>query len=188
MDIILFKNLFLLEDNFFSILCWLLPCNKMNKSQIQICPLPPETPPDFPPHPTPLGCHRALGWAPCVGTAAFHQLSILHMVMYIYPCYFFQFVHPLLPILYPKSVLYVCITIPALQIGSSTSLELTQMHSFCGWVIFRCIYLPQLLYPFICWWTSRLFPCPSYCKLCCDERWATYVFFQLWFSQDVFAH
>ena len=94
MDIILFKNLFLLADNFFSILCWLLPYNKMNKSQIQICSLPPEPPPDFPPHPTPLGCHRALGWAPCVGTAAFHQLSILHMVMYIYPCYFFQFVQP----------------------------------------------------------------------------------------------
>ena len=30
--------------------------------------------------------------------------------------------------------------------------------------IFHCIYVPQLLYPFICRWTSWLLPCPSYCK------------------------
>ena len=35
---------------------------------------------------------------------------------------------------------------------------------FYGWVIFHCICAPQLLYPLICWWTSRLFPCPSYGK------------------------
>ena len=27
---------------------------------------------------------------------------------------------------------------------------------FYGWVIFCCIYLPHLLYPFICWWILRL--------------------------------
>ena len=32
---------------------------------------------------------------------------------------------------------------------------------FNGWVIFHCVYVPQLSYPFICWWTSRLFPCPT---------------------------
>ena len=25
-------------------------------------------------------------------------------------------------------------------------------------------YVPQLSYPFICWWTSRLLPCPGYVK------------------------
>ena len=30
--------------------------------------------------------------------------------------------------------------------------------------IFYCVYVPQLLYPFICQWTSRLLPCSSYCK------------------------
>ena len=30
--------------------------------------------------------------------------------------------------------------------------------------IFHCAYVPQLLYPFICWWTSRLLPYSSYCK------------------------
>ena len=33
---------------------------------------------------------------------------------------------------------------------------------FNGWVILHCVYVPQLSYPFICWWTSRLLPCPGY--------------------------
>ena len=27
------------------------------------------------------------------------------------------------------------------------------MHSFNSWVIFHCVYVPQMSYPFICWWT-----------------------------------
>ena len=38
----------------------------MNQSQVFICPLPFEPLSHPPPHPVPLGCHRALGWAPCV--------------------------------------------------------------------------------------------------------------------------
>ena len=38
-------------------------------------------------------------------------------------------------------------------------------------------YVPQLSYPFICWWTSRLFPCPGYYKQCFDEHWGTRVSF-----------
>ena len=30
-----------------------------------------------------------------------------------------------------------------------------------GWVILHCVYVPQLSYPFICWWTSRFLPCPG---------------------------
>ena len=29
---------------------------------------------------------------------------------------------------------------------------------------FHCVYVLQLLYPFVCHWTSRLLPSPSYCK------------------------
>ena len=29
------------------------------------------------------------------------------------------------------------------------------------------MYVPQLSYPFVCQWTSRLLPCPGYCKQCC---------------------
>ena len=43
-------------------------------------------------------------------------------------------------------------------------------------MVFHCIYVPQLLYPFICWWTSRLFPCSTYCKECCNEHCGTCVF------------
>ena len=40
---------------------------------------------------------------------------------------------------------------------------------FNGWVIFHGVYVPQLPDPFVCWWASRLLPCPGYYKQCCDE-------------------
>ena len=36
------------------------------------------------------------------------------------------------------------------------------MHFFNTWVTFHRVYVTQLFYPFICWWTSSLLPCPSY--------------------------
>ena len=48
---------------------------------------------------------------------------------------------------------------------------------FYSWVIFHCVYVPQLLYTFICHQTSRLLPCPSYCKQCCNEHWGICVSF-----------
>ena len=48
---------------------------------------------------------------------------------------------------------------------------------FHSWVIFHCVYVPQLSYPFIWWWTSRLLPCPGYYKQCCGEHWGTRVSF-----------
>ena len=48
---------------------------------------------------------------------------------------------------------------------------------FNGWVILHCVYVPQLSYPFICWWTSRLLLCPGYYKQCYDEHWGTRVSF-----------
>ena len=46
---------------------------------------------------------------------------------------------------------------------------------FNVWVIFHCVYVRQISYPFVCWWTSRLLPCPGYYKQCCDEHWGTRV-------------
>ena len=43
--------------------------------------------------------------------------------------------------------------------------------------IFHCVYVPQLSYPFVCWWTSRLLPCPGYYKQCCNKHWGTCVSF-----------
>ena len=49
------------------------------------------------------------------------------------------------------------------SLDPSTSLQMTQFHSFL-WLIFHCIYVPHLLYPFLCRWTFRLLPWPGYCK------------------------
>ena len=51
-----------------------------------------------------------------------------------------------------------------LCIISSSFIHLIRTDSnvffFNGWVIFHCLHVPQLSYPFVCWWTSRLLPCP----------------------------
>ena len=49
---------------------------------------------------------------------------------------------------------------------------------FNGWVIFDGVYVPQLPYPFICWWASRFLPCPGYDKQCCNEHWGARVSFR----------
>ena len=56
---------------------------------------------------------------------------------------------------------------------------------FNGSVIFRCIYVPHLLYPFLYQWISRLLSCLGYCKQCCNEHWGAcilldYVFLQVY--------
>ena len=47
---------------------------------------------------------------------------------------------------------------------------------FFLWLIFHCVFIPELLYPFICGQTSRLLPCPSYCKQCCNKHWSACIF------------
>ena len=51
------------------------------------------------------------------------------------------------------------------------------MHYFNSWVIFHCVYIPQLSYLFVCWGTSSLLPHPGYYKQCCNEHWGTCVSF-----------
>ena len=51
------------------------------------------------------------------------------------------------------------------------------MYSSNVWVILHCVYVSQLSYTFVCWWTSRLLPCPGYYKQCNDEHWGTCVSF-----------
>ena len=53
---------------------------------------------------------------------------------------------------------------------------------FNGWVIFHGVYVPQLPYPFICWWASRLLPCPGYHKQRFDEHWGLHVSLSLMVS------
>ena len=76
--------------------------------------------------------------------------------------------------------------------GSSFIHPLELIH---GWIILHCVYVPQLSYPFICWWASRLLPCPGYYKQCCDEHWGSRVSFRSGFlgvvgtlAPGLFAH
>ena len=38
---------------------------------------------------------------------------------------------------------------------------------FYSWIIFHCMHIPSFVHPFICCWTSVLFPCFGYCEYCC---------------------
>ena len=81
------------------------------------------------------------------------------------------------------SILYWCFSfwLTSLCILGSSFIHLIRTWFKCilfnGWVILHCVYVPQLSYPFICWWASRLLPCPGYYKHCCDEHWGTRVSF-----------
>ena len=61
------------------------------------------------------------------------------------------------------------------SLDPSTSQQMIQFFSFL-WLsnIPLYIYIPHLLYPFLCWWTFRLLPCLGYCKeigrASCRER------------------
>ena len=74
-NVFFFFNLFLWEDNYFIILCWFLPYINMNQPLIYVCPLPVEPLSHFWLHPTPLGCHKALGLSSLCQTANLHWLS-----------------------------------------------------------------------------------------------------------------
>ena len=73
----------------------------MNQPQVHVSHLSPEPCSWLPPHPTSLGCLRALGWAPCVA-CKFPLLSILHTVMHMFPYHSVHLSHPLLPPLFPQ--------------------------------------------------------------------------------------
>ena len=47
---------------------------------------------------------------------------------------------------------------------------------FYAWVVLYCIYVPHLLYPFLCWGMFWLFPCLGYCKWYYCEYWGTCIF------------
>ena len=86
----------------FTISCWFRPYISMNQPQAYIRPLPLESPSLLPPHPTPLGCHRAPGLSSLHLTANSHWLAVLHMVMCMFQRCSLNLSHPLLPPLCPR--------------------------------------------------------------------------------------
>ena len=83
----------------------------MNQWWVYIFPLPLE-----PPESNPLGCHRAPGLRSLSHIASSHWLSVLHVVMHMFPCHSLSLFHPLLLLCVHKSALYVCISTAALKI------------------------------------------------------------------------
>ena len=53
------------------------------------------------------------------------------------------------------------------SLGPSMLLQWYYFVLFYGFMY--CIYVLNLLYPFLCWWTFRLLPCLGYCKWCCSS-------------------
>ena len=54
------------------------------------------------------------------------------------------------------------------------------------WYSILCVYKNiHLLYPFICQWTIRLFPCLGYCKFCCYEHRGAWIFSRYSFFTDI---
>ena len=70
-------------------------------------------------HSTPLAHLRATGWASVIKQLSTSYISIFYKRWCIYQRYFLSRSYPLLSTCVHKSILYVCIFIPSLQIGSS---------------------------------------------------------------------
>ena len=89
------------------------------KSAIGIyMPLLLKPPSDFPPHPTPLDCHRALVWIPWVTHEILIVIYFTNGSVYVSMLFSIRSTFSL-PLCVHRSVLYVFIFIAALQIGSS---------------------------------------------------------------------
>ena len=126
--------------------CQFLLYNKVNQLYIYIYPhissllcLPPILP--IPPLQV-ITKHRADLPVLC---AASHQLSILHLVVYICPCHSLTLSQLTLPpprVL--KSILYVCVFIPGLPLGSSEPFFFFQIPYMCQHIVFVFLFLTSL--------------------------------------------
>ena len=160
-----------------------------------------------PSHPSRLS--QSTGLRSWCHTANSHLLSILHMVVYMFPCYSVRPSHPLLPLLrlqicsycFPESKIISTIFLDSIRMHNYTIFAFLFLTSLCiigsrlihlvrtdsnafffySWVIFHCVYMYHNVFIHICRWTSRLLPCPGYCKKCCHEHWGTYVSFNYGF-------
>ena len=109
-----------------------------------------ESPSPFPSHPTLLGCHRTPDLSSLCHPANSHWLSILHMVIHMFPCHYLDSSHPLPPTLCPpvcslclhlhccpeKESIYICVNIwylffwlTTLWIGGPRLIHLTRTDS-----------------------------------------------------------
>ena len=82
----------------------------MNWPQVCMCPPHPSPPSHLPPHHIPLGCPRAPALGPLLHASNLHWSFYLHMVIYMFQCYFLKTSHPWLIPLSPKVCsLHLCL-------------------------------------------------------------------------------
>ena len=124
----------------------IFPNINMNQPQVFLCPLPLKHPSLLPSHPTSLGCCWALVWVPWV-TQHIPIGCLLHVWWCMFPRYSLHTSYPLpppRPAHVRKSVLYVCVSTAAVQIGSS-------VLSF--WIPYICV---SIWYFFFSFWLTSL--------------------------------
>ena len=79
--LVLKKNI-LLEDSYNIVMVFSI--RHMNRPWVYMCSLYPKLPSHLPPHPIPLGHHRAPTLGALLRASDLHWLSILHIVMYMF--------------------------------------------------------------------------------------------------------
>ena len=85
---------------------------------VHVSPLP-VNPCHLPPHPIHLGCPSAPALSALFHPLNLDWLSIFHMVIYMFQCYFLKPPHPCLFPQSPKLCFYICVSSVILHIGSS---------------------------------------------------------------------
>ena len=158
--------------------------NKINQPHVYIYPLPlgPLSHP-LPSHPSmspqskfPLAIYFTHGSVHrSIPTSQFTPLPLLHQSVSTCPFSTFVSLFLLCKIKSPIPFFYIphtCINIQYFFLSDllhsmtdsrsiHISTNVTQFCHFNGWVIFPCIYVPPLPYPFICSCTSGLLSCPG---------------------------
>ena len=116
----------------------------MNWPQVYMCSPNPETPSHFPPHRIPLGCPRILTLGALFYGSNLYWSSSLHMVMYMFQCYFLISSHPHLLPLSPKVCsLHLCLLCcPTCRIVSTIFLNSTYM---CQYTVFVFLFLAYFI-------------------------------------------
>ena len=100
------------------------PTVNINQPEVYICPLPPEPPSHLPTHATPLGCHRASDLSSLHHTTHFPWPSNFTCSNAYVAMLLSQFIPPYPSPSVSTSLFSVCISISALQIGSSSTIFL----------------------------------------------------------------
>ena len=129
--------------NYFTILWWFLPYINMNWPQVCMHLPHAEPPSHLPPHHIPLGCPRVSALGALLHASNLHWSFNLHMVIYMFQCYFLKSSHPwLIPLNSKVCSLHLCLLCcPACR--SVDTIFLIHIHAL---VYSICLSLSDLLH------------------------------------------